>query len=99
MCSLSSNILIVSSCKRSEEHTSELQSPVHLVCRLLLEKKKIVRLRFGSGRFVDRLWSSSNRPVKAPSFGNRCRYRPRVNRDRGVAEPSLDRLRLIECVK
>src|SRR5438876_5791758 len=26
---------------RSEEHTSELQSPVHLVCRLLLEKKKI----------------------------------------------------------
>src|SRR5690348_17853054 len=25
--------------ERSEEHTSELQSPVHLVCRLLLEKK------------------------------------------------------------
>src|SRR6266487_6038374 len=25
---------------RSEEHTSELQSPVHLVCRRLLEKKK-----------------------------------------------------------
>src|SRR5690348_17709209 len=25
---------------RSEEHTSELQSPVHLVCRLLLEKKR-----------------------------------------------------------
>src|SRR5947208_12467300 len=30
---------------RSEEHTSELQSPDHLVCRLLLEKKKnIVQL-------------------------------------------------------
>src|SRR5690348_17747665 len=28
---------------RSEEHTSELQSPVHLVCRLLLEKKKTDR--------------------------------------------------------
>src|SRR6266581_790299 len=28
-------------CRRSEEHTSELQSPVHLVCRLLLEKKNI----------------------------------------------------------
>src|SRR5438477_7067356 len=28
---------------RSEEHTSELQSHVNLVCRLLLEKKKIVR--------------------------------------------------------
>src|SRR6202167_3485973 len=27
-------------CPRSEEHTSELQSPWHLVCRLLLEKKK-----------------------------------------------------------
>src|SRR5438552_14512972 len=27
-------------CRRSEEHTSELQSPDHLVCRLLLEKKK-----------------------------------------------------------
>src|SRR5690348_17553718 len=26
---------------RSEEHTSELQSPVHLVCRLLLEKKNV----------------------------------------------------------
>src|SRR6266487_2702033 len=28
---------------RSEEHTSELQSPVHLVCRLLLEKKNKTR--------------------------------------------------------
>src|SRR2546429_5384991 len=27
-------------CHRSEEHTSELQSRLHLVCRLLLEKKK-----------------------------------------------------------
>src|SRR5258708_11262325 len=27
---------------RSEEHTSELQSPDHLVCRLLLEKKKVI---------------------------------------------------------
>src|SRR5580704_2733066 len=31
---------LVSRWHRSEEHTSELQSPVHLVCRLLLEKKK-----------------------------------------------------------
>src|SRR5258708_17493199 len=29
---------------RSEEHTSELQSPDHLVCRLLLEKKKMHQL-------------------------------------------------------
>src|SRR5258708_20585886 len=33
-------ILIGSLLLRSEEHTSELQSPDHLVCRLLLEKKK-----------------------------------------------------------
>src|SRR5947208_10311943 len=30
---------------RSEEHTSELQSPDHLVCRLLLEKKKRITTR------------------------------------------------------
>src|SRR3989454_8543345 len=29
---------------RSEEHTSELQSPCNLVCRLLLEKKKITNI-------------------------------------------------------
>src|SRR5258708_18204951 len=31
---------------RSEEHTSELQSPDHLVCRLLLEKKKTEYLKY-----------------------------------------------------
>src|SRR5256885_7505181 len=31
---------------RSEEHTSELQSPCNLVCRLLLEKKKNERIRY-----------------------------------------------------
>src|SRR5258708_20082386 len=30
--------------RRSEEHTSELQSPDHLVCRLLLEKKKSLHI-------------------------------------------------------
>src|SRR5690625_6445415 len=30
----------VAACRRSEEHTSELQSRGHLVCRLLLERKK-----------------------------------------------------------
>src|SRR5438876_4670748 len=33
-------IAVLLTTARSEEHTSELQSPVHLVCRLLLEKKK-----------------------------------------------------------
>src|SRR5215467_15700672 len=32
--------------KRSEEHTSELQSPCNLVCRLLLEKKKKKKINF-----------------------------------------------------
>src|SRR3989449_593070 len=32
--------LVLKFCRRSEEHTSELQSRLHLVCRLLLEKKK-----------------------------------------------------------
>src|SRR6266511_4845082 len=35
---------IRSPCRRSEEHTSELQSRENLVCRLLLEKKKPTRL-------------------------------------------------------
>src|SRR5256885_12356329 len=42
-CQARSNIFIdpsISSSVRSEEHTSELQSPCNLVCRLLLEKKK-----------------------------------------------------------
>src|SRR5690348_15454369 len=34
-------LLALAASARSEEHTSELQSPVHLVCRLLLEKKKV----------------------------------------------------------
>src|SRR2546429_6689796 len=43
--------------RRSEEHTSELQSRLHLVCRLLLEKKKEAKLdriacRYNNTRFV-----------------------------------------------
>src|SRR5256885_10885258 len=33
--------VVIEATSRSEEHTSELQSPCNLVCRLLLEKKKI----------------------------------------------------------
>src|SRR5437763_8551076 len=39
---------------RSEEHTSELQSPMYLVCRLLLEKKKNPPLSAGRGRRTHR---------------------------------------------
>src|SRR2546422_8078921 len=34
------HVASIETCGRSEEHTSELQSRLHLVCRLLLEKKK-----------------------------------------------------------
>src|SRR3712207_7227627 len=36
--------------RRSEEHTSELQSRQYLVCRLLLEKKKIISIYIGIRR-------------------------------------------------
>src|SRR2546422_4682405 len=42
---------------RSEEHTSELQSRLHLVCRLLLEKKKYIEQRDPETRgFLWSLW-------------------------------------------
>src|SRR4051794_41552464 len=50
---------------RSEEHTSELQSPVHLVCRLLLEKKK---------RAVARKPDQVRK--RAHIHAQRCDYRP-----------------------
>src|SRR5256885_3841031 len=49
------------SVRRSEEHTSELQSPCNLVCRLLLEKKKkktrtpsVINRNFGKSHHMDR---------------------------------------------
>src|SRR5947208_13484514 len=48
---------------RSEEHTSELQSPDHLVCRLLLEKKK----RSSPASLSRKLASDSARTPPAPS--------------------------------
>src|SRR5690242_20996994 len=38
--------------RRSEEHTSELQSHVNLVCRLLLEKKKKIKTRKGQLKYI-----------------------------------------------
>src|SRR5258708_25756630 len=42
--------------KRSEEHTSELQSPDHLVCRLLLEKKNMVRTELAHRMRTHTFW-------------------------------------------
>src|SRR5205814_5344864 len=42
------SLAVTAGLRRSEEHTSELQSLRHLVCRLLLEKKKGVRTKLRS---------------------------------------------------
>src|ERR1017187_8223845 len=52
---------------RSEEHTSELQSPMYLVCRLLLEKT----MRENLGAFQELLkchWSDYEYPVCSPVY-------------------------------
>src|SRR5256885_10166327 len=53
---------------RSEEHTSELQSPCNLVCRLLLEKKKIEALatRTLSGRWTTVAVAQTSTPTAIP---------------------------------
>src|SRR2546430_10894432 len=43
--------------QRSEEHTSELQSQSNLVCRLLLEKKKILPETISYPHYITRLYS------------------------------------------
>src|SRR5574337_1267972 len=45
---------------RAEEHTSELQSPLNLVCRLLLEKKKNME-RYGKVRGIKRIKKKYNK--------------------------------------
>src|SRR3989442_9761949 len=53
---------------RSEEHTSELQSRPHLVCRLLLEKKKNIRLLMTSlSPLPSRIEVSTQRSELTPS--------------------------------
>src|ERR1022692_5052515 len=47
---------------RSEEHTSELQSPCNLVCRLLLEKKKQIRKHTVTDTYT--LYTCFNIPCK-----------------------------------
>src|SRR5260370_28973977 len=45
---------------RSEEHTSELQSHLNIVCRLLLEKKKIVQIHVSTNFAKNRLLLTFN---------------------------------------
>src|SRR3989442_2712896 len=53
---------------RSEEHTSELQSRPHLVCRLLLEKKKIPTRLIDSSSIINQSTSLVLAPTKHTSF-------------------------------
>src|SRR5256885_7169733 len=52
---------------RSEEHTSELQSPCNLVCRLLLEKKQTFIRRYGT-KFTAAVAPTSNRSATLPAL-------------------------------
>src|SRR2546422_4627060 len=52
---------VVASVSRSEEHTSELQSRLHLVCRLLLEKKKKQPTRIAISRLQSILRLANSR--------------------------------------
>src|SRR6266571_721801 len=65
--------------RRSEEHTSELQSHVNLVCRLLLEKKK---KRFDVGRAMLAVGIESNIGPARQRVGDtclQCRTLPEIN--------------------
>src|SRR2546429_2872410 len=58
---------------RSEEHTSELQSRLHLVCRLLLEKKKKIKLPP-----IFHLVSGDTVPTLSLYVASYARWRPRI---------------------
>src|SRR5437867_5304395 len=82
---------------RSEEHTSELQSPYDLVCRLLLEKKNSIHVAVGEAgdpaallRGVVLAGANVSVPVLRPSdLGGSHRAR------HGAAHPALACLRLV----
>src|SRR5205807_10631887 len=60
--------------KRSEEHTSELQSPCNLVCRLLLEKKTSIARGCAE---MESLLRTAGPRHSAPRRGNHLRFGPR----------------------
>src|SRR2546429_447094 len=78
-----------SSVSRSEEHTSELQSRLHLVCRLLLEKKHISLAAFEDrSRRVRRVGTGGGRYSDA-AIGTRRDHLTRSNTDRLLAQTVL----------
>src|SRR5438045_4840355 len=75
--------LLISGLKRSEEHTSELQSLRHLVCRLLLEKKKYhsersPSMKLGTKQFgLSRRSSRPRLPPNGPTWSTGSKDRSR----------------------
>src|SRR5256884_3375454 len=70
---------------RSEEHTSELQSRLHLVCRLLLEKKKkplphLNALNHATSRLMHIHSAKSYRPGHSPSMTRDLMQTPATTR-------------------
>src|SRR5258708_10352874 len=68
---------------RSEEHTSELQSPDHLVCRLLLEKKKHCQKHRSREQPCGVIRTSADRTEDVPSQTD-CTLTPRCVNVRGT---------------
>src|SRR6266571_2571941 len=65
---------------RSEEHTSELQSHVNLVCRLLLEKKKKLHARSRPPARERAIRANRSSPAMSIAVTDRCRI-PRDTQD------------------
>src|SRR2546429_2450448 len=63
---------------RSEEHTSELQSRLHLVCRLLLEKKKNQHTQKVRARYPNQELAPAFRPVQHRHLLNDYRSGPNI---------------------
>src|SRR2546429_5863090 len=93
------SIVVFTAAPRSEEHTSELQSRLHLVCRLLLEKKKSREHRHDHP-----LWSR-HRPPGAPEDDLGLDRRPGPSggeargADRGHSPLTARSLRLASCTR
>src|ERR1017187_4502535 len=68
---------------RSEEHTSELQSPMHLVCRLLLEKNMRIVL----------LWQFAEGDDSNANVTSRAKCHARASPGQAEAQPGLAELR------
>src|SRR2546429_868989 len=80
-------------CVRSEEHTSELQSRLHLVCRLLLEKKKIFMSEVCHSSM--KVWIDWGEGVESAGDIARCMVKVSSRIDSDVAAPRVSIKRLV----